>query len=127
MRLGAPREHACAAVGITSATLRSWLHSASEGDEFYTAFADRFLKEEADYARKLVASITKAGTNDWKAHAWILERRFKKEWGATQQVEHSGQIDTAITHATPEQAANAIRAAFGQHAAVQADTVPSDD
>jgi hypothetical protein len=30
--------------------------------------------------------------SDWKASAWRLERKFPKQWGLTQKVEHSGSI-----------------------------------
>lgn len=31
--------------------------------------------------------------SDWKASAWRLERKFSKQWGSSQKIEHSGSID----------------------------------
>lgn len=80
VKLGAPREAACASVGITSLSLRNWLAAANDGDERYVAFAEEFRREEANFERHLIASILKAGQSDWKAHAWILERKNKADW-----------------------------------------------
>lgn len=125
------REGACGLAGITTDTLRNWLKAADAGDEIYIAFAIEFRSEESTAEKSLLDEMFAGARSDnptlAKACQWYMERRFKRSWTMMQQVEHSGQIDTAITHATPEQAANAIRAAFGQHAAVQADPAPSDD
>ena len=54
-------------------------------DENYATFHDRLIKNEAVAEIALNKQIKDAGENDWRASAWILERRFR----------NSGNYDSA--------------------------------
>jgi hypothetical protein len=115
IRAGAYRETACAAAGIGSRTLRDWLrkaaHSKSCGVETkFTEFADRMDEAEAEAEHTELDFIRRAGSDDWRAAAWILERRGAKRWGIKKSIELSGGLDVS---ATPEAAARLVREAFG--------------
>lgn len=82
---GSFRETACAAAGIDSRTLRKWLKKAvdddARGEETdHTRFRDAIDLAGAAAEARDVAHITKAGAEDWRALAWILERRGAKRW-----------------------------------------------
>ena len=38
----------------------------------------------------LVSCVRDAGKRDWRAAAWLLERRHKEDFAKPQQIEHSG-------------------------------------
>ena len=48
------------------------------------------MRARGESALKLMLTINKAGTMDWRAAAWILERRFPKDFGK-QLVEVTGE------------------------------------
>lgn len=83
LRRGLYRETACATVGISSRTLRHWLQRASEGGPHsarFRRFAEAIEKAEAEAEGIAAAAIMKAGMEDWRALAWILERRGRQRY-----------------------------------------------
>jgi len=95
IHLGATYEDSAVFSGIPAQTLYDWLERAKK---------DRALKRNNEYTRFLtelevglqtfkvnsLSLINRAGIDDWKAVAWLLERRFRKEWGSQSAVELSG-------------------------------------
>ena len=74
LRHGATRKLACAAGGIGTSTLAEWLTDKP-------GFSDAVHKAEAYAAEKALASIIKAAAEgDWRAGAWLLERRFRDDY-----------------------------------------------
>jgi hypothetical protein len=43
--------------------------------------------------QKLLKRIEKAGEKDWKATAWILERKFKNDWSSNARFDTSDLYD----------------------------------
>ena len=83
VRRGSHRETACAAVGVSSNTLRRWLSRAEEGGPHslrYRRFAEDLDKAEAEAETLTMSAIVHAGKADWRALAWILERRGPQRW-----------------------------------------------
>lgn len=99
LRAGNTRRVACIHGGISEDTLARWIKR-------YADFADLIARAEADWESRLVNVITQAGTPreattkkvkegadgtttetttevvmDWRAAAWLLERRRPDEWG----------------------------------------------
>lgn len=75
-------EGAAAAVGIHVSTLHDWqarglVEESGRFHEFSKALACARAKSEAS----LAAMVAQAGKTDWRAAAWILERRFPFQWG----------------------------------------------
>lgn len=91
LRRGMTRQAAAAAVGIGWATLKEWVARGEGTDpdreptEIYAAFAAAIREAEASFEAEAIADIRAAttfgGAPDWKAKAWLLERRFPEQWG----------------------------------------------
>jgi len=87
LRRGNFREMACAQVGITSQTLRNWIRKGVAGEEPLDQFVRDLEKAEAEAEDLLLMGIRKAGANDWKSFAWILERMASQRWGYKAQAQ----------------------------------------
>lgn len=115
LMLCAPRETAAEIAGITSKTLRAWLSSKAPK---YREFQADVARVEGETERKLVATIIKAGKADWKAAAWILERKYRRNWGYKARIEFEAQervenelerfLNVVEDHLPPEQAAKLL-------------------
>jgi hypothetical protein len=44
----------------------------------------------------LLGTIRKAGETDWRASAWILERRYSDTWGKRQEVQAGGSVEVVV-------------------------------
>ena len=93
IRQGSFRETACAAAGVTAKTLREWLRRGKdESDQGlrtkYTDLVEAMDKAEAECVVRDVAKIRAAGEDDWKALAWVLERRNRDLFGLKQEHKH---------------------------------------
>lgn len=88
-------ETACAVAGIHKDTLYHWLKLAEERPKsVYGQFRDKLRKAQAEAESDAVTLITSAGTTQWQALAWRLERMYPEKWGNRLKVdsksEHSG-------------------------------------
>jgi hypothetical protein len=89
VRRGAHRETACASAGISKRTLEMWLERAKGGPHStrYKRFAEALAKVEADTESVAVSAIIFAGKQDWRALAWVLERRGAQRWNSKRAAE----------------------------------------
>lgn len=111
IRSGNYIETAAALAGISKTTLYSWLkRGAAEGDRLEADPKAKPLKSELPYLDFLdavdialaeaenmdVQAITAAASEDWRAAAWRLERKFPDRWGRKDrlqaEVENKGQV-----------------------------------
>ena len=93
---GANIEAAAVAAGVAHSTVCEWL-ARGEGRHprpstpDLEAFAAAVRKAEAAFECALVARINEAATDDggrdWRAAAWLLERRFPDRWGRRTRAE----------------------------------------
>jgi hypothetical protein len=90
VRLGMSYERASARVGISDATLRNWVKRDEEGVRAYAGVVEALQKARADGETRLLARIVKAAEEDWKAAAWILERRHPESYARIERREVSG-------------------------------------
>jgi hypothetical protein len=74
VRAGNTLKAAAAYGGIDEATLWRWTKSSA-------TFASLLSRAEQEAEVALVANIRLAGQADWRAHAWLLERRNPTAWG----------------------------------------------
>jgi len=88
---GCTREAAARHAGIDRTTLYRWL-------ERDAAIRIRVEKAEADVEVRLAAQIVQAAPDDWRAAAWLLERRRPAGYGRAQAAA------AADTPTTPAQA-----------------------
>lgn len=90
---GANNRDICAAVGITETTFYEWLNKPRNKDQ--SAFSDAMKKAEADYKNALLAIIARdARERDWKAAAWLLERKYPEEYSRRDRVQAEVQQQT---------------------------------
>ena len=88
LRAGNYIETACKAAGIVKETLYRWLKRAAAGDgEPFEGFREAVEAAQAQAEVRGVALVSKAGQEDWRAAAWMLERKFPKRWGTIQRHE----------------------------------------
>lgn len=91
---------ACELAGVSYRTFRRWMVIAEDpdGDPAYAEFAEKVAQAEAQAEAANIAVIrqaarpTKNRQGDWKAAAWLEERRHPQRWGRrdTTAVEVSG-------------------------------------
>jgi transposase len=103
LRIGISIEDACDQVGIHHATYYNWNRQAlaaqkkrklNDEQTRYLNFFEAVKKARAESKIRCVISIDKAANklDDWRAAAWLLERRFPEEYGRRDQVKvHEAQ------------------------------------
>jgi len=104
LRNGAYIHHACEASGISTSTYHNWLERGrNERDRQnaglkpdtaeapYLEFLEAIEKAQAEGALDLLGEIANHARNGtWQAAAWILERKFPRQWGRFDRTEHTG-------------------------------------
>lgn len=102
IRRGTPLRFACEAAGVSYDTALRWLrigHGAT-GDGWtptpatrrrYEGFASAVERAQAEAVDAAVSHVERAGQGDWRAAAWLLERRWPETFG---------QKSTVKVHAT---------------------------
>lgn len=76
---GANNADICRAVGIHEATFYRWVKTPRGALE--RELSESLKKAEADYKNALLGIIAKsAQERDWKAAAWLLERKYPDEY-----------------------------------------------
>ena len=74
LRLGATHAHAAAYAGVSERVFYQWR-------EKFVQFLQTVSKAEAEGAMISLGRINKAGADDWRAAAWLLEHRFPEHYG----------------------------------------------
>jgi hypothetical protein len=93
VRAGAHREQAAQAAGVARSTLQAWLArgEASDAPVRFQKFAAEVREAEATFEVGAAAVISRAAiAGDWRAQAWLLERRHPARWGRRTSHEQSG-------------------------------------
>lgn len=87
--------------GISDKTACEWRAEKPE-------FAEQIARAESEFVQaRLLAireGVTAKGDHDWKTDAWLLERRFREEFGQ-QKTDVSVSVGVAITISEPERQA----------------------
>lgn len=94
VRAGLPVKFAAAKAGVSVRTVYNWLAKGEadeppDADAPLVGFAELYREAEADYAADLLGKVSN-DAKGWQRHAWALERRFPKEYGARKLLEHVG-------------------------------------
>lgn len=101
VRRGATLHMAAAAGGLGRRTLKDWLIWGQEDIDNGEEFSDlahltaEYAQAEFEFAGRMLDLVSDAAPEDWHAGAWLLERRFPKEYGK-QVLEHVGEDGGAI-------------------------------
>ena len=75
----------CTNVGIDKSTFYDWMKRGEKSKRYtiYKKFYEAVKQAQAFAEAVHVANISKAAETNWRAAAWILERRFSQRWGKT--------------------------------------------
>lgn len=77
---GATNVDIAKAIGVSESTFYRWVSTPSTEAE--RELSESLKKAEADYKNALQGIIAKAAQErDWKAAAWLLERKYPEEYG----------------------------------------------
>ena len=84
IRQGCTYEAGASAIGVSVMTVYHWLRlgkKATRKNDKYLKFLKAVKKAEHERQQYLLAQILEASNKDWKAAAWLLERRdgFRKD------------------------------------------------
>ena len=76
---GAPNKSIAMALGITEGTFYRWVSTPKTDSQ--RELSEQLKKAEADYDNALLGIIAKAAQErDWKAAAWLLERKHPEQY-----------------------------------------------
>lgn len=78
LRKGHTIKSACEGAGITQESYYTWLKRASDGPP-YADFSEAVTRAQHEAKDYLLSKISAA--EDWRAQAWIMERRWRDEFG----------------------------------------------
>jgi hypothetical protein len=92
LRAGAHMEQAATYAGVHRATVYRWLARGEPDDapRRFHDFAAAVREAEAGFEIASLALIARAGDEDWRARAFLLERRHPRRWGRRKALELSG-------------------------------------
>ena len=88
---GMPLKQAAAVAGMSYDTLNNWQNRGENesAPEKFRQFCQLLRHSQAVAMQVHVSSINEAAKRDWRAAAWMLERRFPEDFARHQQLEHS--------------------------------------
>ena len=100
----------CARAGVAPSTFYRWLEKGEAAKSgVFCEFFDAVSRAKADSAMRLVSQITLQAPTDWRAAAFLLERRFPDDYGKRSEVTGKdggpGKVETKTQHVfqpTPE-------------------------
>ncbi len=110
VKSGLPRTHAARLARIHPATLFDWLAKGRAGEPGYAEFSERVAEAEAYDVEELVGIMREHARTHHQACAWLLERRYPKQFAARKQ-------EPTPETVTPEEADRLIAEAAKVHAA----------
>jgi hypothetical protein len=93
IKAGAHYDVACEYAGISYKTFRDWMqrglgtHSSRKSSREYVEFAEEVTRAEAHGEIAAIVAIRAACKEDWRAAAWMLERRHSQRWANNQRIE----------------------------------------
>jgi len=78
IRLGLTYKASAEAAGVSYAVFNEWMKDIRP---HYVKFQEAVSRANAEARKILTMRIQSAATDDWRAAAWMLERRFRDEYG----------------------------------------------
>ena len=77
----------CARAGVARSTFYDWLEKGEAAKSgVLMEFSDTVSRARADSAMRLVSQITLQAPTDWRAAAFLLERRFPDDYGKRSEI-----------------------------------------
>jgi hypothetical protein len=95
---GLPLKHAAMLAGISYDTLNRWRKRGEleNAPLRFRQFCKALRHSEAVAMKRLVNGVSAAGKTDWRAAAWILERRFREEFGKPHEAENKQPTENRV-------------------------------
>jgi hypothetical protein len=92
LRAGAHMEQAATYAGVHRSTAYRWVArgEADDTQQRFRDFAAAVREAEAGFEIASLELISQAGDDDWRARAWLIERRHPRRWGRRKALELSG-------------------------------------
>jgi hypothetical protein len=88
IRLGLTYKASAEAAGVSYAVFNEWMKDIRP---HYVKFQEAVSRANAEARKILTMRIQSAATDDWRAAAWMLERRFRDEYGQAVDVTSGGE------------------------------------
>jgi len=76
LKKGHTQTNICKMMGLGDNAIRRWRKKDKSGDERYAGFDARIKAAEEEAQGTLIDCITVHSQDDWRAAAWLLERRW---------------------------------------------------
>lgn len=100
IRLGHTYKHACMYAGIDWSTFHAWRSGQfpkGVTDDQKQEFYDNLARAEGESVNTKLATIAMHSKDDWKAAAWMLERRHPDDYGrVVQRIEHANATNVPL-------------------------------
>lgn len=128
LRLGVPLKHACAIARLDQSACGDWVRKGDQDlangkASVYATFATLLAQARAEFVARNVQNVSAQGPTDWRASAWLLERRLPAEFAEQHRIEATVELREEL----PEDAlARAIAEAARRLGAIDVDGVPSN-
>lgn len=89
---------ACAAVGIHRDTYYEWLRQGQEpgASPELRSFAEDVMQASASSEAELVSLIRTSAADDWRAAAFLIERRHPKRWNEKTEQKVTASVGVAL-------------------------------
>ncbi len=104
--------HAIEHGGIGETTYYEWLAKGEEGLKPYAEFRAATMRAEARGRKKIFDQIQTQVEHDWRAGAWLLERRYSEHYGKAARVdlkvEGRVQVDHGLAQSALEKLASEV-------------------
>jgi len=117
------------AAGVAYPTVRQWLARAQEDSakgisSVYVDFSHTLSRASAE-AEVHLASVVANTTDDWRAQAFILERRYRERWG--RQDAPTVAVQVVVSDALAAQLADAMRVAAAKPVELEVTAEPASE
>lgn len=87
VRAGASVKIAGPGAGVPWNTCKEWLAKGRDGTEPYASFVEDVEMAKAEWAATMIRVISAAGFKDWRAAAYMLERRIPGYYKPDQRID----------------------------------------
>ncbi len=97
LAIGVPLKYAAEQNGISEMTALHWMEKGAEGIHPYEIFREAVTRARALAVGRLTRLTLSGGKGSSNA-AWVLERRYPKDYGSRQRLEVTGNDGSPIEH-----------------------------
>jgi len=95
LETGIPFKYACEAEGLSEKVAYEWCRRGEAGESPYNQFSSAVTRARARGAIHLHGKVERGGAGSHSAQ-FLLERRFRDEYGNVQKIEHAGHDGGAV-------------------------------